>query len=123
MRTAVLTLALLGSAATGLTGLFYVGTAVAETQRVEQAQRLRPHQVTPQVLAGATQKRNTAIALLISAVLGIAGAVLSKRSRWAAAPLLVGAILPLLVSLWTLCPASPLILAGALATRLPEPTT
>ena len=60
MRTAALVLALAGAAAMGFAGLFMIGSALAEARRVEQAQALRPHLVTDNVLRGATRKRNAA---------------------------------------------------------------
>lgn len=115
MRTAALVLALAGAAATGLSGLFMIGSALAETERVEQARQLRPHLVTAEVVGRATSKRDAAIALLAACVAALAAAPFLKRSRIAGLPLLAAAIAPLPFALWAVLPVGPLLAAGALA--------
>ncbi len=115
MRTAALVLALAGAAATGFAGLFTVGSALAETRRIEQARALRPHLVTDDVVRRATSKRDAAIALLVGCALALAATPLVKRSRLAALPLVGAAVAPLPFALWTIVPTGPLLVAGALA--------
>ena len=115
MRIAALVLALAGATATGLSGLFMIGGALAETERVEQARRFRPHLVTAEVLQGATTKRDAAIALLAACVAALAATPFIKRSRVAGLPLLAAAVTPLPFALWAVLPASPLLVAGVLA--------
>ncbi len=115
MRTVALTLALLSSAALGLAGLFQVGVGYARMQHVEQAERFRPHLLTPDVVAGALRERNAAIALLIAAVFAMAGAILHRRApRGAATLLFCASVLPIPFVLWGLCPAAPAVIAAVL---------
>jgi len=116
-------LALLGVAATGLAGLFGVGSAAASVQRIEHAQRLnRP--VPASAIADAQHSKWFAGALVGAAALGLVGVALLKRPQRAAALWFLAFAIPVPFALWAFCPATPFLVASLFALRIrPPPET
>lgn len=121
VRTVVLALALLGVAATGLGGLFSVGSAAADAQRIAHAQRLN-RRVPGSAIADASWSKWRAGALLAAAAFGLLGvATLKRRPKPAAGILLLAFALPVPFALWAFCPATPYLVASLLALRVRPP--
>lgn len=122
-RTLALTLALLGVAATGLAGLFSVGSAAASQQRIEHAQRLN-RRVPGTAIADARGITWRAGAMLAAAVLGLIGvAVMRRRPKPAAGVFALAFALPVPFALWAVCPATPFLFGALFALRIPAPSS
>ena len=121
MHSLALALALLGVAATGLAGLFGVGSAAASLQRVEHAQRLN-RRVPHSAIADAQHSKWFAGALLGAALLGLVGVATLRRKSKASAGLWFAAFaIPVPFALWAFCPATPFLVAALFALRVRPP--